>query len=278
MKKIQILAATAATVFTASTVVPTTTQVASAASKKTVTVGVVGDSDRQLWEYVVKDAKKKYGITIKLKEFTDYVQPNKAVADGSLDLNSFQTLNYFKTQNPEYKNKLATIGKTYITPIKLYSKTLTSLKDIKKGATIAIPNDASNEKRALDLLVSAKLIKYDTSKKTPTAKDITKNKKNLKIKEVESAQAAAALKSVDAAVVNTNYALDAKLTDKETLFTEPVNKKAAGYINYIVALKKDKNKKIYKQVVKAYQTDKTKKHMKVLYGTAEKAAWDIKLK
>ncbi|AOT56467.1 MetQ/NlpA family ABC transporter substrate-binding protein [Weissella soli] len=278
MKKIQILAATAATVFTASTVVSTTTQVASAASKKTVTVGVVGDSDRQLWEYVVKDAKKKYGITIKLKEFTDYVQPNKAVADGSLDLNSFQTLNYFKTQNPEYKNKLATIGKTYITPIKLYSKTLTSLKDIKKGATIAIPNDASNEKRALDLLVSAKLIKYDTSKKTPTAKDITKNKKNLKIKEVESAQAAAALKSVDAAVVNTNYALDAKLTDKETLFTEPVNKKAAGYINYIVALKKDKNKKIYKQVVKAYQTDKTKKHIKALYGTAEKAAWDIKLK
>lgn len=278
MKKIQILAATAATVFTASTVVSTTTQVASAASKKTVTVGVVGDSDRQLWEYVVKDAKKKYGITIKLKEFTDYVQPNKAVADGSLDLNSFQTLNYFKTQNPEYKNKLATIGKTYITPIKLYSKTLTSLKDIKKGATIAIPNDASNEKRALDLLVSAKLIKYDTSKKTPTAKDITKNKKNLKIKEVESAQAAAALKSVDAAVVNTNYALDAKLTDKETLFTEPVNKKAAGYINYIVALKKDKNKKIYKQVVKAYQSDKTKKHMKALYGTAEKAAWDIKLK
>ncbi len=278
MKKIQILAATAATVFTASTVVSTTTQVASAASKKTVTVGVVGDSDRQLWEYVVKDAKKKYGITIKLKEFTDYVQPNKAVADGSLDLNSFQTLNYFKTQNPEYQNKLATIGKTYITPIKLYSKTLTSLKDIKKGATIAIPNDASNEKRALDLLVSAKLIKYDTSKKTPTAKDITKNKKNLKIKEVESAQAAAALKSVDAAVVNTNYALDAKLTDKETLFTEPVNKKAAGYINYIVALKKDKNKKIYKQVVKAYQTDKTKKHIKALYGTAEKAAWDIKLK
>lgn len=278
MKKIQILAATAATVFTASTVVSTTTQVASAASKKTVTVGVVGDSDRQLWEYVVKDAKKKYGITIKLKEFTDYVQPNKAVADGSLDLNSFQTLNYFKTQNPEYKNKLATIGKTYITPIKLYSKTLTSLKDIKKGATIAIPNDASNEKRALDLLVSAKLIKYDTSKKTPTAKDITKNKNNLKIKEVESAQAAAALKSVDAAVVNTNYALDAKLTDKETLFTEPVNKKAAGYINYIVALKKDKNKKIYKQVVKAYQTDKTKKHIKALYGTAEKAAWDIKLK
>lgn len=278
MKKIQVLAATAATVFTAGTFVSTTTQVASAASKKTVTVGVVGDSDRQLWEYVVKDAKKKYGITIKLKEFTDYVQPNKAVADGSLDLNSFQTLNYFKTQNPEYKNKLATIGKTYITPIKLYSKTLTSLKDIKDGATIAIPNDASNEKRALDLLVSAKLIKYDTSKKTPTAKDITKNKKNLKIKEVESAQAASALKSVDAAVVNTNYALDAKLTDKETLFTEPVNKKAAGYINYIVALKKDKNKKIYKQVVKAYQTDKTKKHMKALYGTAEKAAWDIKLK
>ncbi|MDR3190488.1 MAG: MetQ/NlpA family ABC transporter substrate-binding protein [Lactobacillaceae bacterium] len=277
MQKLKVGALLALGVFTVG-IGLSATHGAVSASGKTVTVGVVGDSDRQLWEYVVKDAKKKYNINIKLKVFTDYVQPNKAVADGSLDLNSFQTLNYFKTQNPNFKNKLAPIGKTYITPIKLYSLKYDKLSALPIGATIVVPNDASNETRALDVLESAGLIKYNHKVKNPAAKDITSNKKQFKIKEVESAQTAATLKSVDAAVVNTNYALDAKLGDDTVLYTEPINKKAAGYINYIVALKKDKYNKTYKKVVKAYQTKATKAHIKALYGTAEQAAWDIKLK
>ncbi len=247
---------------------------------KIVKIGLMpgGKQEDAIWKQVQKNAKDQFGITLKFVNFTDGDQPNKALANHEVDLNAFQHYAYLKSWNKANNGNIVSIGDTIITPIHLYSTKYKNVTEIPDKSTIAIPNDASNEKRALDLLVSAKLIKYDTSKKTPTAKDITKNKKNLKIKEVESAQAAAALKSVDAAVVNTNYALDAKLTDKETLFTEPVNKKAAGYINYIVALKKDKNKKIYKQVVKAYQTDKTKKHIKALYGTAEKAAWDIKLK
>lgn len=251
----------------------------SAASKdKTVTVGLVGDSDRQLWEYVKKDAAKKYGIDIKLKLFTDYIKPNQALVDNSIDLNAFQTINYFDVQNKNFKGKLVSVGKTYVTPIRIYSDNHKTLADLPKGGTIVVPNDPSNEKRALDVLEAAGLIKYNHDVKLPSAQDITENKKDFKIKEVASDQAASALKSADAAVVNTNYALDAKLDIDKALYVEPVNKANKGYINIIAARKGTQNKKIYKQVVKAYQTESTKKHMKQLYGSAEIAAWDIKLK
>ena len=251
----------------------------SAASKdKTVTVGLVGDSDRQLWEYVKKDAAKKYGIDIKLKLFTDYIKPNQALVDKSIDLNAFQTINYFDVQNKNFKGKLVSVGKTYVTPIRIYSDNHKTLADLPKGGTIVVPNDPSNEKRALDVLEAAGLIKYNHDVKLPSAQDITENKKDFKIKEVASDQAASALKSADAAVVNTNYALDAKLDIDKALYVEPVNKANKGYTNIIAARKGTQNKKIYKQVVKAYQTESTKKHMKQLYGSAEIAAWDIKLK
>ena len=251
----------------------------SAVSKdKTVTVGLVGDSDRQLWEYVKKDAAKKYGIDIKLKLFTDYIKPNQALVDKSIDLNAFQTINYFDVQNKNFKGKLVSVGKTYVTPIRIYSDNHKTLADLPKGGTIVVPNDPSNEKRALDVLEAAGLIKYNHDAKLPSAQDITENKKDFKIKEVASDQAASALKSADAAVVNTNYALDAKLDIDKALYVEPVNKANKGYTNIIAARKGTQNKKIYKQVVKAYQTESTKKHMKQLYGSAEIAAWDIKLK
>ena len=252
--------------------------VSAASKEKTVTVGLVGDSDRQLWEYVKKDAAKKYGIDIKLKLFTDYIKPNQALVDKSIDLNAFQTINYFDVQNKNFKGKLVSVGKTYVTPIRIYSDNHKTLADLPKGGTIVVPNDPSNEKRALDVLEAAGLIKYNHDVKLPSAQDITENTKDFKIKEVASDQAASALKSADAAVVNTNYALDAKLDIDKALYVEPVNKANKGYINIIAARKGTQNKKIYKQVVKAYQTESTKKHMKQLYGSAEIAAWDIKLK
>lgn len=252
--------------------------VSAASKEKTVTVGLVGDSDRQLWEYVKKDAAKKYGIDIKLKLFTDYIKPNQALVDKSIDLNAFQTINYFDVQNKNFKGKLVSVGKTYVTPIRIYSDNHKTLADLPKGGTIVVPNDPSNEKRALDVLEAAGLIKYNHDVKLPSAQDITENKKDFKIKEVASDQAASALKSADAAVVNTNYALDAKLDIDKALYVEPVNKANKGYINIIAARKGTQNKKIYKQVEKAYQTESTKKHMKQLYGSAEIAAWDIKLK
>lgn len=249
--------------------------------EQTVTVGVVSPSkqDEAVWNQVKKTAKSKYNVDIKLKTFTDYNQPNKALQSGSIDLNAFQHKAFLDAWNKANKGSLVSIGKTFITPIHLYSNNYKSVKSLPDGATIAVPNDASNESRALYVLQSAGLITL--KKKTnslATINSIAKNPKNLKIKEVAADQAARTLDSVDAAVVNTNYAVAAKLSTKKSIFTEPVNKDSAQWINLIAARKKDRNKEAYKDVVKAYQTEKVKKIINEQYKGLEKPAWDIKLK
>lgn len=249
--------------------------------EQTVTVGVVSPSkqDEAVWNQVKKTAKSKYNVDIKLKTFTDYNQPNKALQSGSIDLNAFQHKAFLDAWNKANKGSLVSIGKTFITPIHLYSNNYKSVKSLPDGATIAIPNDASNESRALYVLQSAGLI---TLKKNTgalaTINSIAKNPKNLKIKEVAADQAARTLDSVDAAVINTNYAVAAKISTKKSIFTEPVNKDSEQWINLIAARKKDRNKEAYKDVVKAYQTEKVKKVINEQYKGLEKPAWDIKLK
>jgi D-methionine transport system substrate-binding protein len=247
-----------------------------AASSKTVTVGVVGDTSRELWQDIGQRAQKKYGITIKLKEFNDYVKPNQALVDGSLDLNAFQTKIFFDDQNKKMGNKLQSIGKTVIVPMRLYSLKADKISEIKKGSTIAVPNDATNEARALNVLVQAKLIKYNKQVTDPTAKDITYNPKNLKIKEVDAGQAVSSLQTADAAVINGNFAHDANLKDKNILLTQNLKKNVSPYINLIAARKSEANKKVYKQIVKLYQTKETKAEIKKLFGNSQYAAWNLK--
>ena len=245
---------------------------------KTVTVGIVGDSSREIWENVSKRTEKKYGVKIKIKVFSDYVKPNQALVDGSLDLNAFQTKVFFDDQNKKLGNKLVSIGKTVISPIRLYSLKHDKLADLKDGAQVVIPNDATNEQRALNLLVQAKLIKYNESVDTPTVKDITDNPKKLDIVEIASDQTVSALKSADAAVINGNYAQDAGLKTKNVLLTQDVSnpKTASPYIN-IIAARKDKAKtKAYREIVKVYQTKTTEKEINKLYNGFESAAWNLK--
>lgn len=206
------VAATVATTIVAGTTV--INNVKADPDDKTVTVGIVGDSSRELWENVSKRTEKKYGVKIKIKVFSDYVKPNQALVDGSLDLNAFQTKVFFDDQNKKLGNKLVSIGKTVISPIRLYSLKHDKLADLKDGAQVVIPNDATNEQRALNLLVQAKLIKYNENVDTPTVKDITDNPKQLDIVEIASDQTVSALKSADAAVINGNYAQDAGLKKK----------------------------------------------------------------
>lgn len=249
--------------------------------EQTVTVGVVSPSkqDEAVWNQVKKTAKSKYNVDIKLKTFTDYNQPNKALQSGSIDLNAFQHKAFLDAWNKANKGSLVSIGKTFITPIHLYSNNYKSVKSLPDGATIAVPNDASNESRALYVLQSAGLITLKKNTNSlATINSIAKNPKNLKIKEVAADQAARTLDSVDAAVVNTNYAVAAKLSTKKSIFTEPFNKDSAQWINLIAARKKDRNKEAYKDVVKAYQTEKVKKIINEQYKGLEKPAWDIKLK
>jgi D-methionine transport system substrate-binding protein len=249
-------------------------------ASKTVTIGIMSGEKQEdvIWKSVSKTAKKKYNITLKFKKFTDYTQPNKALAEGDTDLNAFQHYAFLNAWNKANKTNIVPIGKTIITPIRLYSKKYKHVKDIPDGATIAVPNDATNESRALYLLKNAGLITLKSDTDLATVKSIDKNPKNLKIKELDASQTARALSGVDAAVINTNYAQAANINYESAIYVEPVNKDSAQWINVIAANKKNKNKKEYKEVVKAYQTAKTKKVIQKEYGTAEIPAWDIKLK
>lgn len=250
-------------------------------AKKTVTVGVVGQTnqDEKIWDQVKKTAKEKYGVTVKVKSFTDYNQPNKALQEGEIDLNSFQHKAFLNAWNKANKGTLVPIGNTVIAPIRLYSYKYRNINELPKNATIAVPNDASNESRALYVLKNAGLISFKKGTgKLATIADIEKNPKNLTIKELGAEQTARSLNDVDAAVVNNTYAIPAKLGDKQTIYTEPLNKDSEQWINVIVANKKDKNNEAYKAVVKSYQTDAVKKLIHKAYGNSEVTAWNLKLK
>lgn len=250
-------------------------------AKKTVTVGVVGQTnqDEKIWSQVKKTAKEKYGVTVKVKSFTDYNQPNKALQEEEIDLNSFQHKAFLNAWNKANKGTLVPIGNTVIAPIRLYSYKYKNINELPKNATIAVPNDASNESRALYVLKNAGLISFKKGTgKLATIADIEKNPKNLTIKELGAEQTARSLNDVDAAVVNNTYAIPAKLGDKQTIYTEPLNKDSEQWINVIVANKKDKNNEAYKAVVKSYQTDAVKKLIHKAYGNSEVTAWNLKLK
>lgn len=250
------------------------------AQSKTVTVGVVGLSkqDEIIWKSVQQTAKKKYGLTIKLKNFSDYTQPNKALANDDIDLNSFQHYAFLDTWNEANHGTLTPIGRTYIAPIRIYSKKYKSIKDLPDGATIAVPNDATNESRALYVLKNAGLIKLKRNAKLATIASITSNPKHLKIKEVSAEQTARVIDDVDASIINNTYVQAAHLGDKETIYIEPLNKDSEKWINVIVARKDDKNNKVYREVIKSFQTEKTKKLIQKLYGKTELPAWGIELK
>ena len=250
-------------------------------AKKTVTVGVVGQTnqDEKIWYQLKKTAKEKYGVTVKVKSFTDYNQPNKSLQEGEIDLNSFQHKAFLNAWNKANKGTLVPIGNTVIAPIRLYSYKYKNINELPKNATIAVPNDASNESRALYVLKNAGLISFKKGTgKLATIADIEKNPKNLTIKELGAEQTARSLNDVDAAVVNNTYAIPAKLGDKQTIYTEPLNKDSEQWINVIVANKKDKNNEAYKAVVKSYQTDAVKKLIHKAYGNSEVTAWNLKLK
>ncbi len=250
------------------------------ASSQTVTVGIMSGTskDDKIWNEVAKIAKDKYKLNVKYKKFTDYTQPNKAVANGDVDIDAFQHYDFLADWNKSNKGSIVPIGKTFITPIRVYSKKVKSINDLKTGATIAVPNDATNESRALFVLKNAGLITFKPGTKQATLSSIAKNPKKIKIKELDASQTARALSDVDAAVINTNFAQTAGLNYKSAIYVEPINKDSKKWINIVAAQKKDKNKKAYKEYVKAFQTKKIKNLISKEYGQAEIAAWDLKIK
>lgn len=232
----------------------------------TLKVGASPVPHAELLNFVKADLKKE-GVDLKVVEFTDYVTPNLALADGELDANYFQHKPYLDKFAGERNLKLSIVGQVHVEPIGLYSQKVKDLKSLKKGASIAIPNDPSNGGRALILLHNNGLITLkDPSNLYATEFDVVKNPNKYKFKAVEAAQLPRVLRDVDAAVINGNYALEAGLNPaKDSLLLEG---KESPYAN-IVAVKagNEKNADIAK-LVKALQSAKVKEHINKEYKGA----------
>ena len=243
---------------------------------KVVRLGLVGTDSQPVWNNV-RQRLKKQGITIKYVTFNDYVQPDVALKEGKIDMHSCLTRYYFDSYNKREHAHLNSIGNTVISPLGVYSKKYQNIKDLPDGATVAIPNEPTTLGRGLNVLQSAGLIKVKKSSGIkPSLNDITSNPKNLKFKEVDPATAARALNSVDASIINGNYAEAANLNPKkDAIYLEPVNQKAKPYVNIIAVQAKNKDNKTYKKVVEAYQTEATKKAIEKTYHGSEVAAWPI---
>ena len=226
---------------------------------------------------LVKDDLKAQGIDLKVVEFTDYVTPNEALNSGDIDANYFQHLPYLESFNKDRNFNLVNAGGIHIEPLAIYSgtkkgaKKYAKLADLKAKATIAIPNDPTNEGRALLLLQSAGLITLKANAGlTATPKDIASNPKKLKFKEVEAASLPRVLADVDAAVINGNYALDAGLSaSKDGLFVEGAD---SPYVNIIAVKKGKESDPAIQALVSALKSDKVKNWIKTKYPNGDVVA------
>ncbi|WP_037606516.1 MetQ/NlpA family ABC transporter substrate-binding protein [Streptacidiphilus rugosus] len=176
----------------------------------------------QILEYIEKNLAAKAGLNLQVKVVTDYVTPNTAVQDGSADANYFQHQPYLDDFNKTHGTNIVSVEAVHLEPLGLYSNKVKSAAALADGATIAVPNDATNEGRALKLLADNGLLKLkDGVGTTATPNDVTDNPKHLKFQEIDAAQLPRTLSDVDAAVINGNYALDAKLNpEKDALLLE----------------------------------------------------------
>ena len=238
---------------------------------ETLTIGATPVPHVEILEVVNPDLKSQ-GIDLKIVEFNDYVQPNTSVSDKLLDLNFFQHRPYLDSFIKDHGSDLVEVGGIHIEPIGFYSHKIKDLKDLKKGATIAIPNDPTNGGRALLLLQTAGLITLEDPKSiSATPLDIKDNKLNLNIKELEAPQLPRSLDDVDGAIINTNYAIDAGLNPlKDALFIENAD---SPYVNVVVGNSQSVKKDSVKALLKALQSDKVKKFINDKYNGAVVAAF-----
>ena len=247
----------------------------------TVKLGVVGSIYEDLWK-PAKEALKDEGIDLELVQFSDYVTPNNALANGEIDLNSFQHRIYLQNEIDSHGYKIQNIGNTFIIPLNLYSRKLSSVKELKDGDTVAIPDDLTNGGRALKVLEAAGLIELDPNAAfNPTIDNIVKYNVGIKIEELKANVIPSALSDVTAAVVNGNYALDFGLKSDEAIYKVSVLD-VEEYWNLIAArtadLEDPDKAAVYEKVVKAFQSPETEKVFKDTYGGYFiKVGWDQNL-
>lgn len=216
---------------------------------------------------VVKPILAKEGVDLEIKEFTDYVTPNTALNDKQIDANFFQHVPYLEDFEKKNNMKLVPLVKVHVEPMGAYSKKIKSKDEIKDSATVAIPNDATNEGRALLLLQKEGLIKLkDSNGLTQTPRDIVDNPKHLKFVELEAPQLPRTLQDVDLAIINTNFALEANLNPlKDAIFMED---KDSPYANVLVVRPDNQNDTAIQKLAKALNSEEVKKFIEDKYKGA----------
>ena len=244
---------------------------ATAAMAQDITVGVSPGEHAEIMEQVAKVAEPM-GLTIEVVEFSDYVIPNTALADGDIQANSFQHRPYLENQIKDRGFDLVEIATTITTPMGVYSDTLESLDALPDGARIGIPNDPTNGGRALLLLQDLDLLTLapDTGL-VPTPLDITENPKDLEFLELDAAQLPRSLADTEASVINTNYALAAGLNpNKDTIATEKAD---SPYVNIIVVRRGDEGQDWAKKLVQAYHSPEVKAFIDETYEGSVLTSW-----
>ncbi|MDU7692744.1 MAG: MetQ/NlpA family ABC transporter substrate-binding protein [Helicobacter sp.] len=225
-----------------------------------LTVGASPVPHAEILEFV-KPTLAKEGIDLKIIGYTDYITPNVALDDGSIDANYFQHIPYMNNQIKDRGYNIVSVGAVHVEPLLVFSSKLKSVNDIKQNGTIAIPNDPSNLARSLILFHNAGLIKLkDIKNLASTEKDIVENPKNIKFRPVEAALLPKLLKDADIVVVNGNYALQAGLTDPIL-----VEGKDSPYANVVAVKKGNENDPRIKALVKALQSDAVRQFIKDKY-------------
>ena len=230
---------------------------AALAQDKPLKIGVTAGPHAQIFEQVKKIAEKD-GLKIQIVEFSDYIQPNAALAAGDLDANSYQHKPFLDQQVKDRGYKLVSVGYTVNYPIGIYSKKVKDLKDLKEGARFGIPNDPTNGGRVLLVLQDLGLIKLKPEaglKATPL--DVTDNPKKIKFVELEAAQLPRSLDDLDVSAINTNFALSAGLNPQKDAIAQENAK--SPYVNILVVREQDKDKPWVAKLVKAYHSDEVRK-------------------
>jgi D-methionine transport system substrate-binding protein len=240
-------------------------------AEEAIKVGVTNGPHAQILD-VVKQVAARDGLTIKVIEFSDYAQPNAALAAFDLDANSFQHQPYLDAQVRAHGYKIVSVAKTVTSPMGLYSKKIKSLAELKPGARVSLPNDPTNGGRGLLLLQKQGLIKLRADaglKATPL--DVVDNSKKLKFVELDARQLPASLAEVDLAAINTNFAMEANLQPKRDAIV--LEDPQGPYANVLVVREQDRNKPWVAKLVKAYHSTAVKGFIERQFHGSFVVAW-----
>ena len=237
-----------------------------AQSSKVIKLGINGD-ENVVWENV-RDILAKENIELKFVNFADYIRPNLALQEKEIDLNAFQTEIYFDNFKKEHNLTIEKLGYTLLAPMGIYSKKVTDISQVKDGGTVAIPNDSANGGRALLLLQDAGFILLNEGVGAlPRVKDISENKKNIKIVELTATQIPRSIQDVDAAVINNGVAVQAGYSPlKDSIFIEdPKQERMKLYFNLIASRADNRELPEIKRLVEVYQSPENRKIIEDYY-------------